>query len=233
VPIAADSFAFFVLVCPGRSLILERTFFIQLQNFSAWVLCFRVDLFAMVSFYFRTEMAAFEINRLSRVRDDLCGIEQYYKQSVGPGDYQVTNLVPDAKKVNPLSVDQLLIYPREGYGLNNRSIDADSILRNQPEFKNNRCIIRNQARPFATVPYMGGGRGNPDVESLLLHSEQVRQGKECGTVTEEFFDQQYTPLIQTVKENIQNPKNLVPEVAANGWIRGGIPSRSYIRDVNC
>lgn len=187
----------------------------------------------MDSFYFRAEMATFEINRLSRVRDDLCGIEQYYKQSVGPGDYSVTNLVPDAKKVNPMSVDQLLIYPREGYGLNNRSIDADSILRNQPEFKNNRCIVRNQARPFATVPYMGGGRGNPDVESLLQHSEQVRQGKECGTVTEEFFEQQYTPLIETVKSNIQNPKNLVPEAAASGWVRGGIPSRQYIRDVNC
>ena len=80
---------------------------------------------------------------------------------------------------------------------------------------------------------MGGGRGNADVESLLLHSEQVRQGKECGTVTEEFFDQQYTPLIETVKNNIQNPKNLISEVAAAGWVRGGIPSRQYIRDVNC
>jgi hypothetical protein len=80
---------------------------------------------------------------------------------------------------------------------------------------------------------MGGGRGNPDVETLLQHSEQVRQGKECGTVTEEFFTQQYTPLIPTVKANIQNPKNLVTEVAAAGWVRGGIPSRSYIRDVNC
>lgn len=173
VPIAADS-----LFCPGRTEIVFRTFLIQEQNFSARVLCLRVARFAIDSFCFseifvalRAEMAAatFQINRLSRVRDDLCGIEQYYKQSVGPGDYMVTNLVPDAKRVNPLSVDQLLIYPREGYGLNNRSIDADSILRNQPEFKNNRCIIRNQARPFSTVPYMGGGRGNPDVESLLLH----------------------------------------------------------------
>lgn len=174
-----------------------------------------------------------QINRLTHSRDDLCGIEQYYKQSIGPGNYMVTNLVPDARKVNPMSVEQLLIYPREGYGFNNASIDADSILRNQPEFKNNKCIVRAQARPFMTVPYMGGGRGNPNVESLLLHSEQVRQGKECGTVTEEFFTQQYTPLIPTVEANIQNPKNLVPEVAASGWIRGGIPSRAYLRDVNC
>lgn len=174
-----------------------------------------------------------QINRLTHSRDDLCGIEQYYTQSAGPGAYTVRNLVPDSKKVNPLSVEQLMIYPQEGFGFNNKAIDADSILRNQPEFKNNRCIIRSQARPFMTVPYMGTGRGNADVESLLLHSEQVRQGKECGTVTEDTFDQQYTPLIATVKENIQNPKNLVPEVASAGWIRGGIPSRQYIRDVNC
>jgi hypothetical protein len=143
------------------------------------------------------------------------------------------NLVPDATKVNPLAVDQLQVYPREGYGYNNKSIDIDSIIRNQPEFKNNRCNIRAQARPFLSVPYMGTGRGNADVESLLLRSEQVRQGKECGTVTEETFEGQYTPLIPVVKDNIQNPKNLVTEVAAAGWIRGGLPTRAYIRDVNC
>jgi hypothetical protein len=178
-------------------------------------------------------MDRMQINRLTHTRDDLCGIDSYYKQSVGPGAYYTTNLVPDAKKVNPMSVDQLLIYPQEGYGLNNKAIDVDSVLRNQPEFKNNRCNIRPQARPFLSVPYMGTGRGNPDVESNLLHSEMVRQGKECGTVTEEEFTQQYTPLIATIQQNIQNPKNLVTEVASSGWIRGGLPSRSYIRDVNC
>jgi hypothetical protein len=135
--------------------------------------------------------------------------------------------------VNPLSVDSLLIYPREGFGGNNVSIDAESVLKNQPEFKNNRCLIRAQARPFLTVPYMGTGRGNPDAESLLIHSEQVRQGKECGTVAEQGYDGVFTPLIQTIKENIQNPQHLVPEVAANGWIRGGIPSRQFVRDENC
>ena len=58
-------------------------------------------------------------------------------------------------------------------------------------------------------------------------------GKECGTVTEQEFTQQYTPMIPVLKNNIQKASNLIPEIAANGWIRGGIPSRSYIRDVNC
>jgi hypothetical protein len=80
---------------------------------------------------------------------------------------------------------------------------------------------------------MGGGRGNTDVESLLIHSEQVKQMKECGTVTEQQFVGVFTPLVPSLADNIQNPKNLIPEVAAAGWMRAGIPSRSYMRDVNC
>lgn len=178
-------------------------------------------------------LGGMEINRLTHTRDDSCGIDQYFKQSVGPGSYATTNLVPDAREVNPLASKELLMYAREGFGANNRQIDSESVLKNQPEFNNNRCNIRAQARPFLSVPYMGGGRGNPDVESLLLHPEQVRQGKECGTVTEQQFDGVFVPLIPVVKNNIQRPENLIPEMASPGWIRGGLPSRSYIRDVNC
>ena len=174
-----------------------------------------------------------EINRLTHSRDDLCGIQSYYSQSVGPGRYTTTNLNPKATGVNPVAADQLLMYPREGFGFNNAAIDADSALRNQMGFTNHRCQIRPQSRPFLTVPFMAGGSPSRDVESLLLHSEQVRMGKECGTVSEQFFSQQYTPMIPILKNNIQNPKNLISEVAAPGWIHGGIPSRSYLRDVNC
>jgi hypothetical protein len=173
------------------------------------------------------------VNRLTHTRDDACGIDQYYSQSVGPGRYAVTNLVPSAKEVNPLAVNEFLMYPREGFGANNAAIDSESVLKNQPEFKNNRCIVRAQARPFLGVPYMGGGRGNADVESLLLHSEQVRQGKECGTVTEQSFDGVFTPMIPNLKNNIQKAQNLITEDASPGWIRGGLPSRAYVRDVNC
>ena len=174
-----------------------------------------------------------QINRLTHTRDDACGLDQYFKQSVGPGRYTTTNLVPDAKNVNPLATGEFMVYPREGYGLNNASIDSDSVLRNQPEFKSNRCLIRSQARPFLGVPYMGGGRGNADVESLLQHSEQVRQAKECGTVTEQQFDGVFTPMIPNLKDNIQKPTNLITEDASPGWIRGGLPSRAYVRDINC
>lgn len=174
-----------------------------------------------------------DINRLTNTRDDLCGIQQYYTQSLGPGKYTTMNLVPDARQVNPLASEQQLMYPREGYGLNNSKVDADSMLRNESSFKSNRCQIRAQARPFLTVPFMGGGRGNPDVESQLLHGEQVKQLKECGTIAEQSFDGVWTPMVPSLAANIQNPKNLIPEASAAGWMRGGVPSRAYMRDINC
>jgi hypothetical protein len=176
--------------------------------------------------------ASFQVNRFTRQKDDVCGIESYYAQSVGPGQYFTTNMTPAPQKVNPLAVENLLMYPRDGFGMNNSEIDADSYMRNQPGFKSNRCMIRAQARPILTVPYMGNGRGNADVETYLLHSEQVRQGKECGTVTEQSFDNVFTPMVPSLKNNIQNPSNLIPEVADPGWMRGGMPSRQYMRDIN-
>lgn len=174
-----------------------------------------------------------EINRLTNVKDDLCAVQQYYKQSTGPGSYTTTNLVPDAREVNPLAVDSYMMYAREGYGFNNTSINADSVLRNQPGFMSKRCSTRQQARPFLGVPYMGGGRGNAEVETVLQHAEYSRMGKACDTVTETFFTNQFTPLVPTLAASIQDPKNLIPEVAASGWMRGGLPSREYVRNVNC
>jgi hypothetical protein len=80
---------------------------------------------------------------------------------------------------------------------------------------------------------MGRGRGNQELESKLQQSEFVRTGRECGTVSETFLSGQFTPLIPHLEANVQNPKNLVSEAAADGWIRGGIPSRQYVRDLNC
>ena len=67
-----------------------------------------------------------DINRLTHTRDDACGIASYYSQSVGPGAYNTMNLVPDSRRVNPMSIDNLIMYPREGFGANNMEIDSES-----------------------------------------------------------------------------------------------------------
>jgi hypothetical protein len=80
---------------------------------------------------------------------------------------------------------------------------------------------------------MGRGKGEAELESRLQQSAYVRLGKDCGTISDTFYENQFTPLIPYVSKNVQNPVHLIPEVAANGWVRAGVPSRQWVRDMNC
>ena len=176
----------------------------------------------------------FIVNEFSRMNYDSCEILQDTRDSEGPGTYMTNNLVPKQAAVAKIEYDNPTLLGREGFGLNNAEVDDDSKLRNESiQAGRQRCPVHVQARPFATVPYMGNGRGNPDIESSLIYSEFARVERPCGTVTETFFANQFVPLVPHLAEHIQNPKNLVPEAAADGWIRGGIPSRQFVRDLNC
>ena len=173
-------------------------------------------------------------NEFTRTGDDTCEVAQQLRDSAGPGRYMVTNLVPKQATVTPIEYVNPTLLGREGFGYSRAAIDADSRLRNDNENPTRqRCPLHLQSRPFATVPYMGNGRGNPDVESSLLYSEWARIERPCGTITETFFDNQFTPLVPHLAAHIQNPANLIPEVAAAGWLRSGIPSRIYVRDLQC
>jgi hypothetical protein len=174
------------------------------------------------------------INAFTRVRDDGCEVLQQYQDSTGPGTYNVTNLTPAQAGAQAVELPNPTLLGREGFGYNNKEIDVDSRMRTNPTQEGRlRCPLHVQSRPFASVPYMGRGRLNPDVESGLIHAEFARVERPCGTVTETFFEGQFYPLVPHLAAHIQNPKNLIPEDAAHGWIRGGLPARIFVRDLGC
>jgi len=176
----------------------------------------------------------FQINEFTRVYDDTCEVAQQMRDEVGPGQYYLRNLVPKQSAAAKIEYPNPTLLGREGFGYNNAQINDDSRLRiDYTQEGRLRCPLHVQSRPFTTVPFMGNGRGNPDVESDLIHSEWARIERPCGTVTETFFDGQFVPLVPHLAKHIQNPSNLVSEVAAPGWVRGGVPSRQFVRDLNC
>ena len=86
-------------------------------------------------------------------------------------------------------------------------------------------------RPFATVPYLGRGAVDPTLESQIQQGEAVTNKRTVTHLTEKsHLKYRTTPMIQTVKDNIQNPSNLIESSASEGWIRGGVPSRELTRD---
>ena len=76
------------------------------------------------------------------------------------------------------------------------------------------------------------GRGLGDIASEL----DIKQGKQtwvsrsCNTLADmDYTDRHMIPLLDEVRQNIQNP-SLVQESAAEDWVRGGIPSRQLVRN---
>lgn len=172
------------------------------------------------------------INSFTRLRDDACDVDQRMRDSAGPGAYTTRNLVPSAMTALRTEIPNPTLLGREGFGFNNRAMDEDSRLRiNATQEGRFRAPLHVQSRPFATVPMMGRGKGEPDIESSLIYSDWARVSRPCGTVSEVFFANQFTPLIGHLQAHVTNPANLVEEVAAAGWIRGGIPSRSAVREL--
>jgi hypothetical protein len=182
-------------------------------------------------------MSAFQTYQFTRTFDDPCNQAVKNSESAGPGAYQTTFLVPAAPNAMNTAYQQPTVPPpAAGFGWSATGIDVDSVLRNHAMQTNSpHAPVRGrvQARPFATVPYMGRGRGEATLETKLQHAPIMRQGKDCGTVSDTFYENQFTPLIPYVAANVQNPVHLIPEVASRGWVRSGVPSRQWVRDMNC
>ena len=134
-------------------------------------------------------MSSFQIQQFTRVRDDPCNQEVQNTESMTPGAYRVTNLIPATQDAYEIAYQQPAMPAAPGYGWSAAAINADSVLRNHAVQTNSpHCPIRGrvQARPFATVPYMGRGKGEAFLESKLQQATFVRQGKDCGTNSDSF-----------------------------------------------
>jgi hypothetical protein len=120
--------------------------------------------------------------------------------------------------------------PKGGYGFTaagGRGIDADSSLRIAPGTQEKQRLNLLQ-RPFATVPYLGRGKHSPDVETHLRIGLPTNQRQLDDSATERPYQQQQ-PLVPSLAATITNPANLVEGVAADGWVRGGVPTRQMAK----
>ena len=100
--------------------------------------------------------------------------------------------------------------------------------------KNPKCPNQLFTRPYRTVPYMGRGSEihilNHKLDMVKIQPER----KQCNTlsgITIGNIDPSQMPMIDHLKNNIQDPQHIVPEVALDGWVRGGAPSRQIVKDI--
>lgn len=181
----------------------------------------------------------YTFDNLSRIGDDLCGITERDLQNQQFGTYSTTNYFEKfcgMKKPIAFATSQPNVFYNGGYGnycgAGGCNIQEGSDLQIGSIQTRSKCRISLYERPFATVPYLGRGPSRPVIESRLQQGGYSGNKKSCKTVTEKSFNYDQTPLLPSVAASIQNPHNLVEGVAAEGWIRGGLPSRELTRDAD-
>lgn len=176
----------------------------------------------------------YTFNRLTRVGNDNCGISQRNVQNSDAATYLLDNFRP-ACPMNS-AIDFATSQPNVNFkgshqvGINGCNIDNNSQL-SITKITKPKCRISLNQRPFVTVPFLGRGKSNPVLESRLIQGDLANNRKSANPSSEvSHIDYRHTPMIPSLQETITNPANICESSAAEGWIRGGLPSRDLIRD---
>lgn len=176
----------------------------------------------------------YTFNNLSRLGDDSCDLSQRNMQDVSAANYLLTDFRSNYPMKNAIAF--ATAQPAINYtGSNQVGIGGSSIDDNSnimiTDLTRSKCKIDLLQRPYVTVPYLGRGKSNANVESQLQQGELANNRKSINPSTEiSYMSYNQTPLIPSLKSTVTNPANLVESVAAEGWIRGGVPVRQLTRD---
>lgn len=175
-----------------------------------------------------SSLHTYVFNNMGSLKADMTDQTQENMQNTRFGNYSVSNYFSNNStdsQVN-FAMQQPGLFFGRGGGISSSVIDIESNLFNKIESERGTEKLQLFARPFATVPYLGRGGGNPVLESQLQQGETIRDLKSVSTISETtYIDYNQYPMSDDLRKQISNPANSVEELAMNGWIRGGASSR--------
>ena len=178
----------------------------------------------------------FNVNYKAMSHDDKCFIDINTRQSIGPGNYGVTNLY-DCETLMPNTVknatDNLCMPFKNGVGTESPFVvDDGSKLRIGLHKKYPKCNQQLFERPYKTVPLMSKGVFKVDEDSVLKFAEPTSIKRSSNTLSGISIPHQYTPLVDHLYATVQDPLHIIQESVQSDWRRGGIDTQLLIRDVN-
>lgn len=183
-------------------------------------------------------MSVYDFNfyNMARIGNDNCGLSQKNVQNGDAASYMLTNYFSQdcymSKGINAaLTQPNINFTGSHQTGMGGCNIDLNSRLLIDKELNHPKCRISLYQRPFATVPYLGRGPSRPVIESKIQQGDRQSNRKtETNSSEQSYIALHATPMIPSLAATVTNPVNLVEGVAADGWIRGGVPSRELTKD---
>jgi hypothetical protein len=176
----------------------------------------------------------YKFYQTSRLGDDRTDFSQRTLQNAEYANYMLDSFRPSCPASNP--IEFATSQPNINFtGSHHVSVGGSNIKESSELLINSlskpKCKISLNERPYLTVPYLGRGKCNPELESHMQQGDFANNKKSVNPSSELCYAKySMTPLIPTLQATISNPANLIESNAAEGWIRGGLPSRELARD---
>ena len=157
-------------------------------------------------------------------------------ESMRVGAHELANFIPDdcgQLKARDVQTSQPGINFNAGHegGKNGCLIDPNSYLKFE-ELTNKNVINQLSERLTLTTPYIRG-LYDVDVESVLQPGEKTDIKRPCNTLAgKSLLTHYYTPMIKKLREEVQNTHHIIPEDSKKTWVRGGLPTRQIMRNID-
>jgi len=170
----------------------------------------------------------YTFNTMASLKSDLPDQTQQNVQNTRFGSYSVSNYFSQYSSGSQVQFASEIpgFIVNDGFSVSPAFIDIESKLFNKSESERPAEKVQLFERPFATVPYLGRGGGDPTLEAQLQQGQMIRDLKSVATVSEKpYIDYNSYPIRDDLRSHITNPAFSVEEVAMNGWTRGGASAR--------
>ena len=173
------------------------------------------------------------LNENTNIKNDRCLYSIQLKENERMFSYNFLPPVLDTTKnskndyinsTNMKGVMQNNTFDHNGDNINNSTNLRNGIA--------NECQAKKElpTRLFPGTPLMSTGQSvlkNTDLSSRLKYGEDTRTSKSANAIASYSADN-FIPLVPAIAENVQNPNHIIP----TNWVRGGMSSRSVIRNID-
>ena len=184
-----------------------------------------------------SDKQSFTLFSKGNIHDDLLTVDLDVMQSQGPGLYHLDNQNGcgcGLQEARSIQVSQPGIHFKGGFGWSGESgclVDNDTTLRQQQSKLTNKGEINQiTERLFLTTPNLKYGPHDVDVESVIRPGVFTTDQRPCGPLSGVTIGNYFTPLIEKLKSEVQDPRHIIPEDSMGSWVRGGLPTREMIRN---
>lgn len=183
-----------------------------------------------------TSIYPYAFDSMSRIGNDSVSVDQRTIQNMHHTNYLLENFYPQCPMNNAqnFALEQPNVFyngSHEG-GINGCVIEDNNELK-FTHITKPACKLSLTTRPYLTVPYLGKGNADPDNEFNIKVGEHALNKKTVNnTMEENFSEHKNYPLIDDLKQSINNTSYLIENDAMNGWVRGGMSAREYARNNN-